>query len=152
MLNSSPGALLETFDVLIVNTSSFLLAHQSFFLGGFFIITFTFSCLGGFFIARRVTFQTLQNLVAHYTRDADGLCVNLRKACSKAETPQTVGLSYNTSGGAGKRERYIAKLIAAPLFAITTHDTKYPTNLAAKCNNARATVPINMRYNRNLLM
>ena len=53
---------------------------------------------GGFFIARRVTFQSLQNLVSHYTRDADGLCVNLRKACSRVETPQTVGLSYNTSG------------------------------------------------------
>ena len=56
---------------------------------------------GGFFIARRVTFQTLQNLVSHYTRDADGLCVNLRKACSRVETPQTVGLSYNTSGNRG---------------------------------------------------
>jgi len=52
---------------------------------------------GGFFIARRVTFQSLQQLVAHYTRDADGLCVNLRKPCSRVETPQTVGLSYNTS-------------------------------------------------------
>ena len=36
---------------------------------------------GGFFIARRTTFRTLQELVEHYTRDADGLCVNLRKAC-----------------------------------------------------------------------
>ena len=36
---------------------------------------------GGFFIARRTTFRTLQELVEHYTRDADGLCVNLRKSC-----------------------------------------------------------------------
>ena len=36
---------------------------------------------GGFFIARRTTFRTLQELVDHYSRDADGLCVNLRKAC-----------------------------------------------------------------------
>ncbi len=36
---------------------------------------------GGFFIARRTTFRTLQELVEHYGRDADGLCVNLRKSC-----------------------------------------------------------------------
>lgn len=38
---------------------------------------------GGFFIARRVTFRTLAELVEHYSRDADGLCVNLRKPCSQ---------------------------------------------------------------------
>ena len=36
---------------------------------------------GGFFIARRTTFRTLQELVDHYSRDSDGLCVNLRKPC-----------------------------------------------------------------------
>ena len=36
---------------------------------------------GGFFIARRTTFRTLQELVDHYSRDAGGLCVNLRKPC-----------------------------------------------------------------------
>ncbi|KAK2173446.1 hypothetical protein NP493_873g01016 [Ridgeia piscesae] len=51
---------------------------------------------GGFFIARRVTFRTLSELVDHYSHDADGLCVNLRKPCSQVEKPQTVGLSYNT--------------------------------------------------------
>ena len=38
---------------------------------------------GGFFIARRVTFRTLSELVDHYSTDADGLCVNLRKPCSQ---------------------------------------------------------------------
>ena len=38
---------------------------------------------GGFFIARRVTFRTLAELVDHYSQDADGLCVNLRKPCSQ---------------------------------------------------------------------
>ena len=38
---------------------------------------------GGFFIARRTTFRTLPDLVEHYSRDADGLCVNLRKPCVK---------------------------------------------------------------------
>ncbi|PSN34404.1 Tyrosine-protein kinase Src42A [Blattella germanica] len=39
---------------------------------------------GGFFIARRTTFRTLQELVEHYSKDADGLCVNLRKPCVQA--------------------------------------------------------------------
>ena len=42
---------------------------------------------GGFFIARRTTFRTLQELVDHYSRDADGLCVNLRKACIQVSWP-----------------------------------------------------------------
>jgi hypothetical protein len=41
---------------------------------------------GGFFIARRTTFRSLQELVEHYTRDADGLCVNLRKPCVQVQT------------------------------------------------------------------
>lgn len=36
---------------------------------------------GGFFIARRTTFRTLQELVEHYSKDADGLCVSLNKPC-----------------------------------------------------------------------
>ncbi|OXA60749.1 tyrosine-protein kinase Src42A [Folsomia candida] len=51
---------------------------------------------GGFFIARRTTFRTLQELVDHYSKDADGLCVNLRKPCIQVEKPVTGGLSHNT--------------------------------------------------------
>lgn len=51
---------------------------------------------GGFFIARRTTFVNLQNLVIHYSQDSDGLCVNLKQACCKFETPPTSGLSYKT--------------------------------------------------------
>ncbi|XP_017487338.1 PREDICTED: tyrosine-protein kinase Src42A-like [Rhagoletis zephyria] len=51
---------------------------------------------GGFFIARRTPFRTLQELVEHYSKDADGLCVNLRKPCVQIEKPQTSGLSHNT--------------------------------------------------------
>ena len=40
---------------------------------------------GGFFIARRVTFRALSELVDHYSGDADGLCVNLRKPCSQVQ-------------------------------------------------------------------
>lgn len=45
---------------------------------------------GGFFIARRTTFRSLQELVEHYTKDADGLCVNLRKACIQVSGVLTV--------------------------------------------------------------
>uniref|UniRef100_A0A8C4RTH5 Tyrosine-protein kinase n=1 Tax=Erpetoichthys calabaricus TaxID=27687 RepID=A0A8C4RTH5_ERPCA len=45
---------------------------------------------GGFFISRRVTFESLSDLVKHYSNVDDGLCVRLRK------TPPTLGLSYNT--------------------------------------------------------
>ncbi|XP_055348307.1 tyrosine-protein kinase Src42A-like [Paramacrobiotus metropolitanus] len=51
---------------------------------------------GGFFIARRTTFRTLQDLVEHYSLDADGLCVNLKKPCAQVERPTTAGLSHNT--------------------------------------------------------
>ena len=32
----------------------------------------------------------------HYSRDADGLCVNLRKACVHLEKPVTADLAHNT--------------------------------------------------------
>jgi len=51
---------------------------------------------GGFFIARRTTFRSLQELTDHYTSDADGLCVNLRKPCIQVEKPVTAGLSHST--------------------------------------------------------
>lgn len=43
---------------------------------------------GGFFIARRVTFRTLSELVDHYNLEADGLCVNLRKPCTQVRLCQ----------------------------------------------------------------
>ncbi|XP_045452470.1 tyrosine-protein kinase Src42A [Melitaea cinxia] len=51
---------------------------------------------GGFFIARRTTFRTLQELVEHYSKDADGLCVSLSKPCVQVEKPVTEGLSHRT--------------------------------------------------------
>lgn len=51
---------------------------------------------GGFYIARRSAFPEISDLVAHYEKDADGLCVNLKKSCMRAELPQTDGMSHNT--------------------------------------------------------
>ena len=36
---------------------------------------------GGFFITRRVTFETIPELVQYYEKQADGLCVNLKAPC-----------------------------------------------------------------------
>nr|XP_020468579.1 tyrosine-protein kinase FRK [Monopterus albus] len=52
---------------------------------------------GHFFVSRTKTFETLQELVEHYSRQADGLCVCLGEPCKKMEAPQTHGLSYNTA-------------------------------------------------------
>lgn len=51
---------------------------------------------GGYFIARRTPFRNLKDLVKHYSQDADGLCVELRKPCVQIEEPTPRGLSYNT--------------------------------------------------------
>uniref|UniRef100_A0A6G1S765 Tyrosine-protein kinase n=1 Tax=Aceria tosichella TaxID=561515 RepID=A0A6G1S765_9ACAR len=51
---------------------------------------------GGYFIARRTPFRNLKDLVKHYSQDADGLCVELRKPCVQFDEPTTRGLSYNT--------------------------------------------------------
>ena len=48
---------------------------------------------GTFFVTRRVTFETIQDLVQYYTTQSDGLCVNLVAPCLLSEKPQTAGLS-----------------------------------------------------------
>lgn len=49
---------------------------------------------GGFFIARRTTFRTLQELVEHYSKDSDGLCVNLCKPCIQVIIILFIIISY----------------------------------------------------------
>jgi fyn-related kinase len=48
---------------------------------------------GTFFVTRRVTFETIQDLVTYYRSQSDGLCVNLMYPCLLSEKPQTAGLS-----------------------------------------------------------
>ena len=48
---------------------------------------------GTFAITRHVTFETIQDLVAYYQQQADGLCTNLTTPCALSEKPQTAGLS-----------------------------------------------------------
>jgi len=38
----------------------------------------------------------IQDILAHYSKQADGLCVNFKQPCLLLEKPQTVGLSKHT--------------------------------------------------------
>ncbi|XP_068564660.1 tyrosine-protein kinase FRK isoform X2 [Cebidichthys violaceus] len=51
---------------------------------------------GHYFVSRSRSFETLEELVEHYSKQADGLCVCLGEPCKTMEAPQTHGLSYNT--------------------------------------------------------
>lgn len=50
---------------------------------------------GGFFIARRTTFRNLQDLVEHYSKDADGLCVNLCKPCVQVSSSDQIRFNFS---------------------------------------------------------
>ncbi|XP_033931585.1 tyrosine-protein kinase fynb isoform X2 [Pseudochaenichthys georgianus] len=49
---------------------------------------------GGYYITTRAQFDTLQQLVQHYSENADGLCFNLTAVCVN-HIPDTVGLSHD---------------------------------------------------------
>ena len=51
---------------------------------------------GGFFIARRATFDTLSDMVAYYQKDADGLVIRLKEPCQPLDIPTIGGLSHST--------------------------------------------------------
>uniref|UniRef100_A0A8K9UD24 Tyrosine-protein kinase n=1 Tax=Oncorhynchus mykiss TaxID=8022 RepID=A0A8K9UD24_ONCMY len=50
---------------------------------------------GGYYITTRAQFETLQQLVQHYSESADGLCFNLTGVCVNY-TPDTVGLTHDS--------------------------------------------------------
>ncbi len=52
---------------------------------------------GAFFVSKMVTFQCIQDLVAHYKIQPGGLCANLQYPCLRCEKPQTAGLSRETN-------------------------------------------------------
>ena len=51
---------------------------------------------GGFYITCRSPYANLHELVAHYSKEADGLCCTLVKPCPATEKPETGGLSKST--------------------------------------------------------
>ncbi|XP_042633306.1 tyrosine-protein kinase fynb isoform X3 [Cyprinus carpio] len=50
---------------------------------------------GGYYITTRAQFETLQQLVQHYTESGDGLCFQLTGVCM-VYIPDTVGLSHDS--------------------------------------------------------
>lgn len=50
-----------------------------------------------FFVVPHIMFKSVADLVAHYQRHLDGICVNLLYPCVSSEKPQTAGLCKRTS-------------------------------------------------------
>uniref|UniRef100_A0A8R1I9Q9 non-specific protein-tyrosine kinase n=1 Tax=Caenorhabditis japonica TaxID=281687 RepID=A0A8R1I9Q9_CAEJA len=71
---------------------------------------------GGYFIARRRPFAALPDLIAHYQREADGLCVNLVKPCVKSEAPQTNTFTYDDQWEVDRRSVRLIRQIGAGQF------------------------------------
>ncbi|KIH58333.1 SH2 domain protein [Ancylostoma duodenale] len=71
---------------------------------------------GGYFIARRRPFSTLQDLITHYTNDADGLCVQLTQPCVKCDAPQTSTFTYDDQWEIDRRSILFIKQIGAGQF------------------------------------
>eukprot|EP00729_Bicosta_minor_P000949 gene949-22974_t len=50
---------------------------------------------GAYFIAKRAQFNSISDLIDHYQKTDDGLCIQLTQPCPK-ELPETQGLSHKT--------------------------------------------------------
>ena len=73
---------------------------------------------GGFFVTRRVTFETIQELVEYYKQRAGGLCTNLQQVCVQPEKPQTAGLSkaINENWEIDKQSLHLVQKLGAGQF------------------------------------
>ncbi|CAL8311657.1 unnamed protein product [Lota lota] len=49
---------------------------------------------GHYHVSKNRTFETIKELVQHYSQREDGLCARLLEPCKRMEAPQTHGLSY----------------------------------------------------------
>ena len=76
--------------------------------------------VGGFkfFITRRVTFETILELIQYYEKQADGLCVNLKAPCLIPEKPQATGLSReaNEAWEIDRKSIHLVKKLGAGQF------------------------------------
>lgn len=71
---------------------------------------------GGYYIARRRPFSTLQELIDHYGKDADGLCVELNKPAARIETPQTSTFTYDDQWEIDRRTLRLIRQIGSGQF------------------------------------
>ena len=74
--------------------------------------------VGGFFVNRRVKFETIPELIQYYKKQADGLCINLKAPCLISKKPQTVGLSKeaNESWKIDRKSIHLVKKLGAGQF------------------------------------
>ena len=74
--------------------------------------------VGCFFVTRRVTFETIPELIQYYEKQADGLCVNLKAPCLIREKPQTTGLSReaNEAWEIDRKSIHLVKKLGAGQF------------------------------------
>lgn len=70
---------------------------------------------GGYYITTRAQFETLQQLVQHYSEKADGLCFNLTVIASSC-TPQTSGLAKD-AWEVARDSLYLEKKLGQGCFA-----------------------------------
>jgi len=71
---------------------------------------------GGYYIARRRAFVTLQELIEHYSKDADGLCVQLNKPAARVEIPQTSTFTYDDQWEIDRRSLRLIRQIGSGQF------------------------------------
>ncbi|MCP9260398.1 Tyrosine-protein kinase STK [Dirofilaria immitis] len=71
---------------------------------------------GGFYIARRRSFATLIELIAHYQREQDGLCVLLKQPCKRIDIPQTCTFTYDDQWEIDRRSIRLVRQIGAGQF------------------------------------
>uniref|UniRef100_A0A914BUI2 Tyrosine-protein kinase n=1 Tax=Acrobeloides nanus TaxID=290746 RepID=A0A914BUI2_9BILA len=71
---------------------------------------------GGYYIARRRAFATLQELIEHYSKDADGLCVQLNKPAARVEIPQTSTFTYDDQWEIDRRSLRLIRQIGSGQF------------------------------------
>ncbi|VDN00469.1 unnamed protein product, partial [Onchocerca ochengi] len=71
---------------------------------------------GGFYIARKRSFGTLVELITHYQRDQDGLCVLLGQPCKRIDVPQTCTFTYDDQWEIDRRSIRLVRQIGAGQF------------------------------------
>lgn len=70
----------------------------------------------GFYIARRIAFTTLSELIEHYSREADGLCVILAKPAARIETPQTSTFTHDDQWEIDRRSLQLIRQVGSGQF------------------------------------
>lgn len=71
---------------------------------------------GGFYIARKRSFCTLVELITHYQREQDGLCILLKHPCKRIDVPQTCTFTHDDQWEIDRRSVRLVRQIGAGQF------------------------------------